>query len=534
MSRFDFPCLSLAITRLQTPGLPHFATWILEAPSPSGYAHYDAPWSHNLSQIWQAWLELFSPTRKMPMGILHQSISSENDPGLSSDFTSHQSLSYSSRLMQKLGLQLWQWLFEGSIQTSLHESRGIAIGQNQPLRIRLDVREPNLIDLPWEIMQPQGGQPAISLSPQFLFSRTTSYVNPLAPQYPQESLKILLILGDEKTGDLQLEEEANTLNKILQGSLKKNPNFLNSGRIKTLVQPTPTELITHLETGDYNIFFYAGHGTPSPDGGLLKLTPNISLNGTELAQILVRCHVILAVFNSCWGAQPFLEILPDSAPKAIPGSSLAEVLIHHGLPAVLAMRDAISDPEALTFIQTFTQGLMQEMTIDQAVTFARQQLLTLYKFNQPAWTLPVLYMHPEFNGELLEYSEDITTELPQSSQTRIGQSSVIAYLRSQLTPEKIWSISSGIVKIGRGEGNHIIIPEQWVSQQHAEIFCRHNIMDEKNQPTYFLRDFSRYGTLIDQAQGWQRIHHQEVSLKPGTLLKFGSSHGQTLEFVLEG
>jgi hypothetical protein len=54
-----------------------------------------------------------------------------------------------------------------------------------------------------------------------------------------------------------------------------------------------------------------------------------------------------------------------------------------------------------------------------------------------------------------------------------------------------------------------------------------------NEPTYFLRDFSRYGTLISEGAGWVRIHRQEVALESGTLLKFGSSQGQTFEFVIE-
>jgi hypothetical protein len=52
-------------------------------------------------------------------------------------------------------------------------------------------------------------------------------------------------------------------------------------------------------------------------------------------------------------------------------------------------------------------------------------------------------------------------------------------------------------------------------------------------PAYFLRDFSRYGTLIKSSDGWQKVHHQEVKLESGILLKFGSSQGQTLEFAID-
>lgn len=100
-----------------------------------------------------------------------------------------------------------------------------------------------------------------------------------------------------------------------------------------------------------------------------------------------------------------------------------------------------------------------------------------------------------------------------------------------------------------------------MSQNHAEIICRDDITTPTAGPTYFLRDFSRYGTLIllpdhstgreasnngsnaagttsltrtePRILGWQKVHHQEVPLQSGIQLKFGSPQGQTLEFVIE-
>jgi hypothetical protein len=40
--------------------------------------------------------------------------------------------------------------------------------------------------------------------------------------------------------------------------------------------------------------------------------------------------------------------------------------------------------------------------------------------------------------------------------------------------------------------------------------------------------------LVFHTQEWQRIHHQEIPLISGMQLKFGSSQGQLLEFVIEG
>ncbi len=559
MSRSDSPCLSLAISRLSTSEANHFATWVVQSPYPSGYVHHDFLWPESLDQAWQSWLEMFSPQSlaqikplSSPQAII---------PSVSLTDSGRQ-LSYSSRLMQHLGINLWQWLFQGTIQSSLHRSQGIAIGQDQPLRVRLDVREADLIPLPWEIMQPQAGQPAISLSQQLLFSRTTSDVNPLPQFQSAQLLNILLVLGQpeaenksnsssqpqqksQQIQQLQLEQEAQQLSQVFtnsSSSVNVDPEINAPCRVTTLIQPSVSELITQLETGEYNVLFYGGHCIPAADGGLLFLQPDVTLNGTELAQVLVRCGVVMAVFNACWGAHPAIALTPNPKStvfQAIPSSSLAKVLIHHGVPAVLGMRDSITDQEALSFIQAFATALVARKPIDQAVAIARQHLLTLYKFNQPAWTLPVLYMHPEFSGELMQPLEEIRTELPANSQTWLGYIAPRAWLRlpsdlnpSSGSPPQLWPLEAGSVRVGRGEDNDIVISEQWVSSKHAEIFCR-NGSDDNPQPTFFLRDFSRYGTLVSAETGWQRVHHQEVALQSGTQLKFGSSQGQALEFMID-
>ncbi|WP_448572429.1 CHAT domain-containing protein [Trichothermofontia sp.] len=560
MSISEVPCLSIAIAPLQNLGGGHFAIWVMQAPYPGGYVHQDRAWTDALNQIWQAWQEMFSLQR-----LDHPSAdplpSATPLPLAAGEWPlAPQAGSYSGRLMQHLGTALWQWLFDGVVQQSLSQSQGIAIGQGKPLRLRLEIRDPELIALPWEIMQAEIGKQAISLNQQVLFSRTTTDVDPLVTPTHRSLLRILLVLGQPEAGDrsaLALEEEAASIRKVL--TLAGTEAINNSEvmpapcRVDVLLQPTPAALISQLETGSYNVFFYAGHGVPGPDGGVLFLGSD-TLSGTELAQVLTRCQVSLAVFNACWGALPdrlkpelaaagVLGDLPITTaatptgeivsplrqgPPAFARSSLAEVLIHHGVPAVLAMRDSIADPEALSFIRAFAQALAERLPIDAAVAVARQHLLTLYKFNQPAWTLPVLYLHPEFDGCLLGPPDEGVTELP-------GDVPVHACLRSLEAQPRVWSIGTGRIRVGRaeGKGNDLIIPEQWVSQNHAEIFCRHTGVGEAAKPDYFLRDFSRYGTYVLTAGDWQRVHNQEVHLQSGVQIKFGSSQGQALEFIIE-
>jgi hypothetical protein len=517
-------CLNVAIARLVNTGTDNFAIWVVKAPYPSGYVLCDCVFSPELNQVWQEWQQMFAGNNTLNIGSLSTLSGGKSLPDLMSSQNSQTTSPYSSRLMQYLGISLWRWVFDGSILGSLERSRGIAMGQNQRLRLRLEIRDPDLIALPWEIMQREPGQSAISLSQDVLFSRTTSEVEPLPNLQADSALNVLLVLGHDE--NLNLQKEAAILEKTLSECSSINKNTVAACMVKTLLQPTPQQLIQELETKHYNVFFYAGHGMPDADGGLLFLGENRTLNGIELAQVLTRTGVKLGVFNACWGAQP-----AAMNQQAIPASSLAEVLIRHGVPAILAMRDEIADQESHSFIQAFTEALRSHKPIDEAVSIARQELLTVYKFNQPAWTLPVLYLHPDFNGDLIKSVDDGITELPDTAISELVSPTTKAALRSLSPQGKTWLLRSGVTRIGRTKDNDIVIPQLYISKRHAEILCRNMTT---GSPSYYLQDFSTYGTTWCLGpNGWQQVLREEVPLTSGMKLKFGSAKGETWEFVIE-
>ncbi|MCA1992600.1 MAG: hypothetical protein LDL41_11300, partial [Coleofasciculus sp. S288] len=261
------PCLSLAIARLSTVGAESFAIWVLKAPYPGGMVHHDSTWPQTLTQSWLEWQEMFSLRHLPHVPFIHHVTQSPSSRTLlpNGDSSAGGTLSsQSSLLMQRLGMELWAWLFDGSIQNALERSQGIAMGQNKPLRVRMEVRDPALSPLPWEIMQPRTGKQAISLSQQLLFSRTTSDVDPLKLfTRSNQALNILLVLGQDghksnsSSVGLMLEQEAAALSRVLKACGQPN---LNGERfvapvachVKTLVQPTRAELIEILERGIYN------------------------------------------------------------------------------------------------------------------------------------------------------------------------------------------------------------------------------------------------------------------------------------------
>jgi hypothetical protein len=536
------PSLNLAIAPLINTGTDNFAIWVVKAPYPSGYVLHDCVWPRELTQVCQEWQQMFAGHSPLNIPPGSTPTQTTQPPINLVSPASGQTAGYSSRLMQYLGISLWRWLFDGQILGSLERSRGIAMGQRTRLRFQLEIRDPDLIALPWEIMQ-RDGQSAMSLSQDLLFSRTTSEVEPLPYLRADQALNILLVLGADNlqlqqetvilgADNLQLQQEAVILAQALaHGSpIGSNSQAYAPCMVKTLLQPSPQELIQELDTKVYNVLFYAGHGLPDPNGGLLFLQSGMTLNGIELAQVLTRTGVKLAVFNACWGAQPAAV-----NHQAIPHSSLAEVLIRHGVPAVLGMRDQINDQESHSFIQAFAQALRSRKSIDEAVAEARQELLTIYKFNQPAWTLPVLYLHPDFNGELIKSFDEGNTELPDTTIPSIIAQVPKGSLRSLASGGQTWLLRSGVTRIGRTRDNDIVIPEPSVSKRHAEILCRNTFTGNTPVRTYYLQDLSTYGTTwFLSPNGWQQILREEVPLKSGMQLKFGSSTRSDIwEFMIE-
>lgn len=501
--------LHLAVGRLDAAGPEYpeyFAIWVTSAPLPSAYGHRDALWPIALSEQWLTWQQLYAFSQHQPIP----------DRPATAPPLQPQGQGLGSHLMQSLGIALWSWLSQGAIQNSFAQSWGLALGQGKELRFRLDIRDANLIPLPWEIMQPDPGKSPISLHPQILFSRTIGDVDPLRYQPQRRSLDILAVFGEpssDRQCALDLAGEAEQLRQTLSQTTGAFPHHLT-----TLIQPDPASLLRTLAKGEYNLFLYSGHGTPGPDGGQVQLQPRQSLSGRELAHALVGNGVAGAVFNSCWGAQPATQGLTTLA-----GSSLAEVLIHHGLPAVVAMRDPIADPEALQFMQQFIQALCTGHPFDRAMALARQSLLALYQFNQVPWTLPILYLHPQFDGRVVLSPEEGITELPSHLGNEEGDRPTIQ-LRTVDAPEpRTWTLTKERLRIGRRSDNDVVIPEKWVSQYHGEIFY----LPQEQQ--LYLRDFSRFGTLLYSGNQWHKLHQQEQRLQPGDRLKFGSSYGETWE-----
>ena len=310
------------------------------------------------------------------------------------------------------GQQLYNSLFQGTIRDSWMTAQGIAKHRNEILRLRLGLKDARLPCLPWEVLH-TGDRP-LATGTDVVFSRyysgsaamtSLSLLQQSALWEPDQFLRILMVLSAPNDQEiLALKQEAFHLQEELQRATRSGVGGRQFANIELTIldQPGREQLTQALEHHHYHVLHYAGHSNLGTDGGSLYLVSSKTgltetLSGDDLAGLLVNNGIRMVVFNSCRGVYS-----PASAPQLdSPGDgNLADALIKRGILAVLAMAERIPDEVALNLSRLFYRNLKQAYPVDLSLNRVRQGLISSYGSQQLYWALPILYMHPEFDGYL--------------------------------------------------------------------------------------------------------------------------------------
>ncbi|MFP5272409.1 CHAT domain-containing protein [Coleofasciculus sp.] len=321
---------------------------------------------------------------------------------------SDQQVRQSCKNLVALGQELYNALFQGSLRDSWMMAQAIAQNQRTVLRLRLGLKGNRLPRLPWEVLH--AGDRPLATGTDVAFSRyqlSAGLMRPIhsLPPQPNPVLKILMVIaGPSDQESLELAQEAAHLQEELKSRSRQEPPAI---QLTILEQPGREQLTQALEQGQYQVFHYAGHSSLGDSGGDVYLVSNKTgltetLNGNDLAGLLANNGVQLAVFNSCRGAYTATSNPLNNGKER----NLAEALVKRGIPGVLAMAERIPDEVALTLTRLLYRNLNQGYPIDLSLSRARQGLISAYGSNQLYWALPVLYLHPEFDGFLTNVDDD--------------------------------------------------------------------------------------------------------------------------------
>ncbi|HEY9878809.1 MAG TPA: CHAT domain-containing protein [Leptolyngbyaceae cyanobacterium] len=314
----------------------------------------------------------------------------------------------------ELGQTLYNALFQGRIRDSWLAAQGVAQNRRQILSLRLGFKDSRLQRLPWEVLY--GDDRPLATGTDIIFARyfVTPGLAELAAMPPLptlgQALQVLMVVSAPNDQErLALRQEVQKLKEELHPTASSVPAETERSRLRPpvdiqltiLEQPGRAELVQALEQGSYQVLHYAGHSDVSETGGDLYLVSRQTglterLSGEDLAGLLVNNGIWMAVFNSCRGAYT----TTDDAESGWREQNLVQALVNRGVPGVIAMAERIPDNVAITFTQLLYRNLKQGYSIDLSLSRTRQGLISGYGSDQAYWMLPILYLHPEFDGYL--------------------------------------------------------------------------------------------------------------------------------------
>ncbi len=298
---------------------------------------------------------------------------------------------------QVIGAQLFDAVFQGEVLSCLRRSMDEAGRLRKGLRIRLRLGDvPELANLPWELLYDRSRDSFLALSRETPLVRYLDLPEPPRDLDARLRLRVLAVIASPAGfPPLDTEREWANLKTALSELAARG-----AVAVDRLESPSVAALQSQLLRQEYHILHFLGHGDfdPAADDSVLLLQGEDgrgqAVSGQYFAALL-RDHrsLRLVLLNACRGA---VSSGQDHY------SGVAQKLVRGGVPAVIAMREAISDDAALTLVRAFYSALAGGAAVDAALSEARKALFTGGHPNE--WGTPVLYMRAA-DGDLWRKAE---------------------------------------------------------------------------------------------------------------------------------
>jgi hypothetical protein len=335
---------------------------------------------------------------------------------------------------QKTGGALFQSLFTGKIEQLYFSSRGqLAADPESGLRIKLrfDLAAGDAVQLhslPWELLYQPDIREFLAPGRQTPIIRYLEVSRPMTRCTMPDRLRVLAVAASpQDQSPLKLADECDRIRQACSSNA--------AIALSTLKSPTLTALRTELRRAEqsgapYHVLHYMGHGELSSDtgDGLLYLETEQGdsdpVSGMVLAAVLRDFPKLRMVFlNACESGA--------TSSQAGPFGGVATALVMGGVPAVVAMRLRISDPQAIAFSATVYQQLAAGDPVDIAVGEGR--LAIVHKAPATSdWSIPILFMRTP-DGKLFDSETELDRYL-----TGLGRRYREIFATELMRPDRIY------------------------------------------------------------------------------------------------
>lgn len=263
------------------------------------------------------------------------------------------------------------------------------------LRLRLRLTGvPELALLPWEYLFDENEDDFIALYSKTPVVRYLDVPKRQASLFVPGPMRVLVMIASpEDCFELDVDRELEQLNESLKDLIKANRVILHPlcGEEATL-----SGLQKALQQDNFHIFHFIGHaGFDQERKGCLLMEnwerKTHAVSG-EILKTFLGDHgwLKLVVINACDSSR---------ASHDDPFAGLAQSLFRSGIPAIVAMRMAITDSAAITFSSAFYQAIANYYPVDAALAEARKAIYG--DDNHVEWATPSLYLNST-DGQLFD------------------------------------------------------------------------------------------------------------------------------------
>jgi len=285
------------------------------------------------------------------------------------------------RDMVAFGEQLFDTLFQGDVRRLYDEAR---TRQGRKLDFIFTSMIPWIAEKPWEFAY-DPGRSCFLATEEMRFTRNVLTSIPADRINPRSGPLRILVASAQPVGyaRLSIEQEEAVIRRGFEP-------LIATGlvTVTTLGRATPTKLHGHLSNGDFDVVHFIGHGTFDESRGEGRLVfvneqgQEHSLGERSVREIFCNRNLSLVFLNACE---------TGAAGRAEFNKGVAQSLVAHGLPAVVANQYSVLDSSATSFAQHFYWSLAQGNSLGESAREARIAVNYSLHGEPIDWAVPVLY-----------------------------------------------------------------------------------------------------------------------------------------------
>jgi hypothetical protein len=283
--------------------------------------------------------------------------------------------------MIAFGEQLFDTLFQDDVRRLYDEAR---TRQGRKLDFIFTSMIPWIAEKPWEFAYDPGRNCYLSTE-EMRFSRNVLTSIPADQINPGSGPLRILVASAQPVGygSLSIEQEE----AVIRSGFEP---LIAAGlvTVTTLARATPTKLHGHLSNGKFDVVHFIGHGTydvARGEGFLVFVNEQgqeYKLGERSVREIFCSRNLSLVFLNACE---------TGAGGRADFNKGVAQSLVAHGLPAVVANQYSVLDSSATSFAQHFYWSLAQGNSLGESAREARIAVNYSLHGEPIDWAIPVLY-----------------------------------------------------------------------------------------------------------------------------------------------